>query len=417
MASEYSITLDFLNHTTEDNGSYTEDNGSYTESATDNPMVFSNGSSSGCGVSDGSNYSGEWCCSLYLFLVMGVLCGIVCILGIFGNALSLAVLVRLGRDSVTFLLLSVLAATDIVFLSGYLLFGSIPGIIYFFNHSHSTELYVIITHYGLFPLVAMAHSISVWITTLVTTYRYITASRLFHQSTVCSRASVYAQVAVIICFCVLFTIPRYWEREPRLVPNTTFIEFETTNVYYNNYYQIIYKNVLSSIFRRLIPLTLTTIMVWKRAQLLETWRQSRARTFNKPFLPEEQERLSKVLIVLAIVFVIAHIPITIYPVLRAISPPPVESCNNFFVYFSYFADFLVVANSAIPFYVFYPVSPRYRRITLEAIRRKKAHRRYVTSECSDISNLRIRMQWLRKLGFLINGISPVMNKYFVIWPY
>ena len=379
MESNYTIIQDNLNETAIANGSYIQ-----------NPL-FGNESRylPGPGIWDRSKSPEERACGLYFFLMTGVLCGIVCILGILGNALSLAVLARLGKDSVTFMLLSVLAATDIVFLSGYLLFSSIPDIIYFFHRGDTTITIVTIIRYGVYPVVSMAHTASVWITTLVTTYRYITANRLFHQSTVCSRASVYAQVTFIICFCVLFEVPRYWEREPALVANATFIVLKRTYVYYDDYYQILYKNILSFIFRRFIPMALTSIMVWKRIRLLETWRQSRARTFNMPSIPVDQERVSKVLIVLAVVFVFTHIPITIYPVIRAISPPPRDSCNHFNFYFSYFADFLAVANSAVTFYIFYPMLPRYRRAALQVICGGRTRRKKAASDSSEISNSRI----------------------------
>ena len=380
----YPIIKDYLNRSVRENGSY-------SEHPSDKPIVSHNGSWSSPGIWDHSKSEGERACGLYFFLLTGVLCGLVCVLGLFGNAFSLAVLSRLGRDSVTYLLLCVLAGTDIVFLSGYLLFSSIPDIIYFFHRGPTVVVFVTITRYGLYPVLAMAHSTSVWITTLVTTYRYITASRHLRQGHVCSRVSMYAQVAFIISFCVLFEIPRYWEREPTLILNTTFIDLEPTNVYYDDYYQIFYKSFLSFIFRRLIPLTLTAIMVWKRVRLLETWRQSRARTLNKPSLPEEQERLSKVLIVLAVVFVVTHIPITIYPVIRAASPPSGDSCNSFYFYFSYFADFLVVLNSAATFYILYPVIPRYRRAALQVICQSRLRRPKIASESTDISHVPSRI--------------------------
>ena len=339
-----------------------------------------------CGLWDPNKSTEEKACGLYFFLVPGVLCGLLCVLGLVGNILTLSVLGRLGRESVTFMLLSVLSACDTVFLLGYLLFSSIPDITYFFDRSPSTLAYVTDTRYALYPTITMAHSTSVWITTLVTTYRYITASRLIGDTTMCSRAAIYAQVIFIVCFCVIFEVPRYWERTPQLVPDTTFIELERTSLYYDKYYQILYKNLLSFIFRRLIPLTLTTIMVWKRVRLLETWRRSRARTFNKTHLPEEQERLTKVLIVLAIVFVATHIPVSIYPILRIITPPPEKSCNHFYFYFAYFADFLVVMNSSLTFYIFYPGIPRYRRIALQVICRRRAGVAKVASVSSDLDS-------------------------------
>ena len=301
-------------------------------------------------------------CDWFLFLVPGLLAAVTIIFGLIGNTFSLAVIWRIGRGSLTFRLVAILSVMDFMFLFCYLMSKSIPDIINFLYFSHSTQLYFLYTKYLLYPLVAMCSTASTWITVLITTYRYMIARKIVRRSRVCGATSINLQVAIILVCAFLLDLPKYFEFQPVLCDECKNIALVPTDLWKNSLYHLIYRNIISLVVRRVIPIIITIVMVYKRVQLLESWRLSRLRKFNKYRLPDCQDRITRVLIIMAIVYITCHIPSLIYPIFRSIFKITTISCEeSWFIYFGYAADYLVVFNSSITFYLFYLFLPQYRK--------------------------------------------------------
>ena len=100
---------------------------------------------------------------------------------------------------------------------------------------------------------------------------------------------------------------------------------------------------------------------------MNEWRKFRAKAFNKMTLPDDQERITKALLGLAIAFVVLQIPGTIYPIFRLIINIPTYQCEHFYLYFYTIADLLVVISSAINFFIFLLIPP-YRKVLMQFFR-------------------------------------------------
>ena len=300
-------------------------------------------------------------CVIYLFTLVGILGSAVCVVGLVGNALTLVVISKIGRGSVTFRILGVLAVVDMIYLLGYIVTQSVPEIINFWNPGMSLE-YGTPTVWAIFPIYTMAQTASIWITTLVTTYRYMLARKLFKKSKVCSMTSVHFQLSLIVTTSIILGIPRYFERYPERIDENHTAILKPTWLWEDFWYQLIYRNIIMLFLRRLLPIFLTITLVYKRLQLLDTWKKFRFKMFNKTSLPDGQERISLVLVILAIIFVICQIPASLYPIARLFMEDTGYKCDDIYLYFFTLADFLLTLNSAFNFFIFYPSIPVFREV-------------------------------------------------------
>ena len=112
-------------------------------------------------------------CFLFYFLICGVIGSIICIVGLFENALSLIVLQKVGKkNAVSMFLLTSLALTDSTFLIAYGFNWNVEALFNFFGRqdiAYSTIQYFSI--YVAFPVYCAAITMSSWNVCLLTIHR------------------------------------------------------------------------------------------------------------------------------------------------------------------------------------------------------------------------------------------------------
>ena len=307
----------------------------------------------------------EETCEKFLFVFRGVLSILLCIVGLIGNTLSLIVLKKIGRSSVTFCLLRTLAVCDAIYLLTYILTAAVPEFFYFTNNDLALAgdfQYVI---WGVFPISSMALTATVWITTLVTVHRYIAVSHHTKKYFLFTMKGVMLQVVIVIFCAVLMDIPKYFELTVvTLDSNGTSVKtMEPTELWHDRLYQLLYKNIAMVGLRKILPIIITFVLtiLLVRAMIERKKRHDKLKKNDcgdKP--PDRKERVSIVLITVASVFVLCQTPMAIYPLFRLIFDIDNNGCEHFYYYFSNVADWLAVVNSAANFFIYYPVVPTFR---------------------------------------------------------
>jgi len=122
-------------------------------------------------------------CMWFHFVVNTVLIGALCMLGLFGNTLSLLVLQRDRRNRVAIFLLQSLATADnlllcIVFVQLSVVFGLLP-VVGRLDVQKAMKPYLI---KYVNPVGYMVKSCTIWITVLLAVNRYVAICRPFHAS-------------------------------------------------------------------------------------------------------------------------------------------------------------------------------------------------------------------------------------------
>jgi len=299
-------------------------------------------------------------CREFIFVAVGIIGSLAAGIGLIANVLSLRVIYKIGGGSITFLLLGTLAAVDTVHLLGFILSNSYFDIVVYardLTEMHPASVYAM---YIMYPITYMAQDCSVWITTLVTVYRYIAARAVFVQTRLFTRNKVYIQIILIFALSLALEIPKYFERKPstKNITEACSVMLESTELWENDLYQKIFKTAIRMSLVRWIPIIITIIFAYKRFQLLQSWRTFRRNSLQKDYIPYNQEVISRVLVLLAVVFVIFTLPSSIYPIIRQIDD--VHYGVNYYIYFYETADLLMIINSAFNVVIIFPLIPQYR---------------------------------------------------------
>ena len=112
-------------------------------------------------------------CFLFYFLICGVIGSIICIVGLFGNAVSLIVLQKVGKkNAVSVFLLKSLALTDSTFLIAYGFNWNVDALFNFSGREDITySTYQYFWTYVVFPVYCAAITMSSWNVCLLTIHR------------------------------------------------------------------------------------------------------------------------------------------------------------------------------------------------------------------------------------------------------
>lgn len=323
-------------------------------------------------------------CEAYYFALRGVVCAIFCVVGIAGNGLSLAVLKHIGRSSITFFLLKMVAVVDTIYLTTSLISIVTPEIMQYAKiQAFSSGITYIIWY--VVPIASMALTCTIWITTLVTYHRYKAISGALRSNPYTTMYWVRIQVTIIVILAILIDIPRYVDLKiiHFEVANKSYVSLMTTQLWSNEVYQILYKNITMVVLRKLLPLIFTAVFTYKLVNALYERNKIRAKLFHRreneavgrQAGPNHGESVTTVLIAIAGTFIVCQAPMAIYPIFRVTLESEISTCG-FFNYFSTIADALAILNSAVNFFIYYPSIPVFRKTMSDLLSRRIRQENY-----------------------------------------
>ena len=291
--------------------------------------------------------------------------GVLCILGLFGNTLSIMVLQKERTNRVAVLLLQALAVADnaclmvsFVIVSIFMgLFPSLPDCGLSFNIS---RVYV---HKYLTPFGYMSQSATIWMTVLLAANRYIAICRPFQAQSCLTLARAKIQVALVAIFSIFFNVPRMFQHEIVYHSETgKVVGLNESSIGKSSMFGQVYTNGLYSVLVLLIPFVLLLIL---NVQLIRELRASRQRMRRNSISPPEQhdENITFVMIIIIIVFLICHTPDRIIQIVHALLKKQSNGpCPRGLYYAQCICNLLFIVNSSVNFLIYYMFRKRFRRL-------------------------------------------------------
>lgn len=150
-------------------------------------------------------------CRCYDFVVEAVLMGVLCLVGFVGNTMSVICL-RVDRSkTATPLLLIALELADTAFLATVFLLRVLTSLHTFLLDMRWSGAIVPVFGKYVYPTALFAHTLSIYLTILVTVQRYACLCRPYHASLCCQRKHVRRYVVSVVIFAAVFTLPRFFE--------------------------------------------------------------------------------------------------------------------------------------------------------------------------------------------------------------
>ena len=199
-------------------------------------------------------------------------------------------------------------------------------------------------------------------------FRYFKVCRPLQTESWSSERGVKVQLVLVIAVSILIDIPRYLENriEEIAINGGTYYFLTSTDLWDNFLYQLLYKTLAMVAIRRILPISVTLIVtiflvryLYKRRHIQKKLLASGVKDVDK-----KDHSVTSVLIIIAICFIMCHLPGTIYPIFRIAMDIP-ANCDNFYTYFSTIADMLSMLNSALNFFIYYPTIPSFKKKLLQ----------------------------------------------------
>ena len=339
-------------------------------------------------------------CQRVEFIWFVLVLGIVCVLGYVGNILCLLVLHRAQRHrhSVTYLLLKALAGVDLLYL---LFYGFIKMWLQLVPDDLRQNIVPYLYAY-VWPFVSMLLSVSTWLMVLLTVHRYIVVCHPLDAQHRCTLRLASLQIAVVCIVAVIMDIPRFFEFEISYCPssstNSVIPQHNYTWIYNEYYYHVLYKNALILTYRKLLPLAITITLTVRLVSCLykarhRRWQMSHV---HAHFAAPRENRITKALLTVVIVFIVCQMPGAVYPLLRLALQlrygkafmTLLTTCGTSLYYLEVIADGLTVINSAVNFLIYMLCSAEFRSGFY------KLGRRFTWSSTSGSSDANTRPQAL-----------------------
>lgn len=327
---------------------------------------------------NGQRSAEEESCDKFQFAICCVLIGVLCVLGLSGNITSFFVLWKHKTETATIFLLQVLAVCDsILLIISFFIYtlANLPesdGVL----RDISDVAYTITDK--IWPFALMAHTVTIYITVLVTLNRYYAISIPMQGKATKSSAfmnNTKLQLIIILIFAVVYNIPRFFEHHAigeKIIYNTenghnkngSNFTIQPINLGDSKLYQIIYSNILYFPVMYIVPLVSLTYLNMKLIKGLKALkRRKEALTGHR----QKDDNITIVIIVIVFVFILCQTPALANQIFWAVTSKEQRDCGNFHFYYTRISDTLVVLNSSTNFLIYCLFGKTFRKVFRETL--------------------------------------------------
>ena len=309
-------------------------------------------------------------CALFDFSIYTIVVGTFCVLGILGNCLSFAVMLRdTSRSPTTFLLQALAVADSLVLLAAIPLYTLSPIYSYTGFMKSYYDLHMSILPF-LWPIYFIPYTGTIFLTVLVSLNRYEAVCKPFKAAKMSGAhaggAKVRFQVGYIAIFSIIYNIPRFFEYNTKELcsgPNTTKHEFGISDFGENRVYRIVYANALYFVVMHGGPLISLCFLNANliRALKIQAKKKAEMKKTSASNHHQQQHDVTLVLIVVVFVFILCQTPTFIDHILWTFLDETLRWCGHWHYYYTAIGDMLAILNSSVNFVIYVLTSPKFRQ--------------------------------------------------------
>ncbi|CAH1799914.1 unnamed protein product [Owenia fusiformis] len=321
-------------------------------------------------------------CNDFDLIIYTILIGIISVIGLTGNTLSIIVLEKERNKSTTSLLLQSLAVSDNSLLILSLLAFTIPQAYLYTGNVETWKRIMYILERYIAPLLQMPHIASVGLTVVVTINRYIALCRPLTSMRWETHFRVRLQITAVVLFSILYNVPRFFD--------FYVIGYESNNktmpliLGYDKTYNIAYRTISYILVMYTVPLLTLAILNTKLIIELKKAAKERVRisTCSRSMRRNEQvaghqHDVTLILIVVVIVFIVCQTPCFVNQFLWLFRDPP--RCGEVHYYYTRTSDMLAILNSSVNFFVYCLFGKKFRQTLANTFECRRKSRRLVLS--------------------------------------
>lgn len=306
-------------------------------------------------------------CKTYKFVINVVVIGIVCIIGLLGNIVAFIVFCKDTVKTSSSFLFQALSLIDSALL---ILVFPLYCVTELFHYTELIPKYALVYPFVLvavYPCAIVAQTSTIWVTVLVGVNRYIAVCKPYQAPRLCTVNQAKKQLAAVLLFAFIYNIPKFAEGKINWLEHndTYFPQILQSELGKNKLYNIIYSNILYTIFMLSIPLVILTVLNIRLINALK--KLSRRRAEMQSLRQQQDNNVTLVLVVVIIVFTVCQAPALVNQILWNTLPDNSRACHGFQFYFRPLSNTLVILNSAVNFFIYLFFNTRFRMILKSCI--------------------------------------------------
>ncbi|CAH1782694.1 unnamed protein product [Owenia fusiformis] len=303
--------------------------------------------------------------------IISWLIGFICIFGIIGNILSVKVLGRHKQISPMFVLLKMLAISDMLFLMFMFLLHIFPIILHKIDPFSAYFFEVFLISKFVWPMSLVTQMSTVWITVAISIERYITVNHPLRRSVkmVTSTASILPTTIrikrasfAIFFLSAVYNIPRFFEYKADL-KDLRKSDFGDNEIYRYLYCAASYFLVLFFIpLILIISLNIRVVLALNDGQ--KRWERMNLRQ-------KADHKLTRIALAIVVVFFVCGMPALAVNILEVLI-----GHYEYHAILTRVANTLVVFNSAVNFMIYCLLGKKFRRLLKDMLLQyKNCHRK------------------------------------------
>lgn len=311
-------------------------------------------------------------CLNFSFYLNTVLIGVLCLLGLAGNTLSIVVLQRDKHNEVAAFLLQTLAVADnalllvsFVVLTVFVGIGPLP--------SAKASILPAVPYLKKYvnPLGYVTKFMTVWTTVLLAVNRFLAVYKPFAFDRILTIRRAKIQVTIVVVSSILLNVPRFFQYDVVYQTNSRN-ETEEVSVRSafgkNKLIEMIYFNVIYTTVILGAPILLlvcfNTLLVRRLRISMKNMRRN-----SVSYIGWQEKNITIVMIIIIVEFLVCHTPDRIINILKYASEGHSGSwtCPHPLFYAASISNVLIVFNASTNFFVYLTFRERFRRILREQV--------------------------------------------------
>ena len=227
------------------------------------------------------------------------------------------------------------------------------------------------------PVCMMAHTMTIYLTVLVTFNRYCAICRPIQDYRSQSPKAVGRMVFFTLLFSILYNFPRFFEHHTisRVVVSQNSSNLSTgeppvlVNLGDSLTYQIIYSNIVYYPVMYILPLSCLTYLNAKLIQSLKALGRKKACLTGGQAtrIRSDNDHITLCVVVIVCVFIFCQTPALVNQIFWAALSNEQRQCGQFHFYYTKVSDVLVVLNSSCNIVIYCLCGRRFRNIFLNTL--------------------------------------------------
>ena len=318
------------------------------------------------------------------FIIYTLILGVIIVVGIIGNILTVVVFWKGNfKSSTSFLFLS-LSLIDSVFLIAVFPMYSVEAFVKY-TGCWLQGLYSVkpfLTVYGSF-IVTTTKTATVWVTVLVAMNRYIIVCRPLRASQWCTISKVKIQLAVVLLLAFVCNIPILFKCRVKYYSSNNGTSYAIgvdwgVRHRWSLFYDV-YDQILRFVLWTGVPLCILTLLTIRLITAMKAHRRMQQEMNSLHNQPDSNMTFALVMVV--VVFIVCQVPNVVVGILWTVVP--IEMWYDIDVLFIVcdITNTLVILNSAVNFAIYILANKRFREVLTKNIcrRRTSTARRVATA--------------------------------------